>query len=97
MTPDSFWGGDIHIIFTGAAPGAAAHVYTTQRGLDMSSEANVNKILDNLAHKFYYENYVKGERNLSGTVSIASKGIVSSFQKVLTTDQKRRGYYMERR
>ena len=35
LTPDSFWGGDIHI--TSAAPGAAAHVYTTQRGLDMSS------------------------------------------------------------
>ena len=40
------------------------------------------------AHKFYYENYVKGERNLSGTVSIASKGIVSSYKKALTTDQK---------
>ena len=56
--------------------------------IQSSSESNVNKILDNLAHKFYYENYVKGERNLSGTVSIASKGIVSSFQKALTTDQK---------
>ena len=33
LTPDSFWGGDIHI--TSAAPGAAAHVYTTQRGLDL--------------------------------------------------------------
>ena len=56
--------------------------------LDTSSESNVNKILDNLAHKFYYENYMNGERNLSGTVSIASNGIVSSFQKALTTDQK---------
>ena len=41
-----------------------------------------------MAHKFYYENYVNGERNLSGTVSIASKGIVSSYKKALTTDQK---------
>ncbi len=41
-----------------------------------------------MAHKFYYENYVKGERNLSGTVSIASKGIVSSYKKALTTDKK---------
>ena len=64
------------------------HGYVTGDHLDTSSESNVNKILDNLAHKFYYENYVKGERNLSGTVSIASKGIVSSFQKALTTDQK---------
>ena len=31
---------------------------------------------------------MNGERNLSGTVSIASNGIVSSFQKALTTDQK---------
>jgi len=68
LTPDSFWGGDIHI--TSAAPGAAAHVYTTQRGLDLSSEANVNKILDNLAHKMYYHNYVNGERNLQGTVAV---------------------------
>ena len=41
-----------------------------------------------MAHKFYYENYINGERNLSGTVSIASNGIVSSFKKALTTDQK---------
>ena len=64
------------------------HGYVTGDNLDTSSESNVNKILDNLAHKFYYENYVKGERNLSGTVSIASKGIVSSYQKALTTDKK---------
>ena len=71
-----------------AAAGSGVHGYVTGDNLDTSSESNVNKILDNLAHKFYYENYVKGERNLSGTVSIASKGIVSSYKKALTTDQK---------
>ena len=89
LTPDSFWGGDIHI--TSAAPGAAAHVYTTQRGLDLSSEANVNKILDNLAHKMYYHNYVNGERNLQGTVAIASNGSESGRFKVLTSGYAKEG------
>lgn len=77
-----------NFIVKSAAAGSGVHGYVTGDHLDTFSESNVNKILDNLAHKFYYENYVKGERNLSGTVSIASKGIVSSFQKELTTDQK---------
>ena len=89
VTPDSFWGGDIHI--TSAAPGAAAHVYTTQRGLDMSSEANVNKILDNLAHKMYYDNYVNGERNLQGTVTIASDGSESGRFTVITSGHAKEG------
>ena len=89
LTPDTFWGGDIHI--TSAAPGAAAHVYTTQRGLDLSSEANVNKILDNLAHKMYYHNYVNGERNLQGTVAIASNGSESGRFKVLTSGYAKEG------
>lgn len=77
-----------NFIVKSAAAGSGVHGYVTGDNLDTSSESNVNKILDNLAHKFYYENYVKGERNLSGTVSITSKGIVSSYQKALTTDQK---------
>ena len=89
VTPDSFWGGDIHI--TSAAPGAAAHVYTTQKGLDMSSEENVNKILDNLAHKMYYHNYVNGERNLQGTVAIASDGSESGRFTVITSGHAKEG------
>ena len=86
LDPADIEGGNF--IVKSAATGSGVHGYVTGDHLDTSSESNVNKILDNLAHKFYYENYVKGERNLSGTVSIASKGIVSSFQKALTTDQK---------
>ena len=89
LTPDSFWGGDIHI--TSAAPGAAAHVYTTQRGLDMSSETNVNKILYNLSHKMYYHNYVNGERNLQGTVAIASDGSESGRFTVITSGHAKEG------
>ena len=89
VTPDSFWGGDIHI--TSAAPGATAHVYTTQKGLDMSSEENVNKILDNLAHKMYYHNYVNGERNLQGTVAIASDGSESGRFTVITSGHAKEG------
>lgn len=77
-----------NFIVKSAAAGSGVHGYVTGDNLDTSSESNVNKILDNLAHKFYYENYVKGERNLPGTVSIASKGIVSSYKKALTTDKK---------
>ena len=77
-----------NFIVKSATTGSGVHGYVTGDYLDTSSESNVNKILDNLAHKFYYENYMNGERNLSGTVSIASNGIVSSFQKALTTDQK---------
>ena len=77
-----------NFIVKSATTGSGVHGYVTGDHLDTSSESNVNKILDNLAHKFYYENYMNGERNLSGTVSIASKGIVSSYKKALTTDQK---------
>ena len=89
LTPDSFWGGDIHI--TSAAPNAYAHVFSSQKGLDVSSENNVNKILDNLAHKIYYHNYVNGERNLQGTVGIASNGAESARFKVLTEGYAKEG------
>ena len=86
LDPADIEGGNF--IVKSAAASSGVHGYVTGDHLDTSSESNVNKILDNLAHKFYYENYVNGERNLSGTVSIASKGIVSSYKKALTTDQK---------
>ena len=89
LTPESFWGGDIHI--TSAESSAAAHLYTSQKGLDVSSEDNVNKILDNLAHKVYYHNYVNGERNLQGTVGIASNGAESARFKVLTEGHAKEG------
>ena len=89
LTPESFWSGDIHI--TSAAPNAYAHVFSSQKGLDVSSEENVNKILDNLAHKIYYHNYVNGERNLQGTVGIASNGAESARFKVLTEGHAKEG------
>ena len=89
LSPESFWGGDIHI--TSAAPNAYAHVFSSQKGLDVSSEDNVNKILDNLAHKIYYHNYVNGERNLQGTVGIASNGAESARFKVLTEGYVKEG------
>ena len=89
LTPESFWGGDIHI--TSAAPNSGAHMYTSRKGLDLSSEDNVNKVLDNLAHKVYYHNYVNGERNLQGTVAIASTGAESARFKVLTEGHAKEG------
>ena len=89
LTADSFWGGDIHI--TSAAPNAGAHLYTSRKGLDLSTEDNVNKVLDNLAHKVYYHNYVTGERNLEGTVAIASEGAESGRFKILTSGYAKEG------
>ena len=89
LTPESFWGGDVHI--TSAAPNSGAHMYTSRKGLDLSTEDNVNKVLDNLAHKVYYHNYVNGERNLQGTVAIASEGAESARFKVLTEDYAKEG------
>ena len=89
LTADSFWGGDIHI--TSAAPNAGAHLYTSRKGLDLSTEDNVNKVLDNLAHKMYYHNYVTGERNLEGTVAIASEGAESGRIKVVTSGYAKEG------
>ena len=89
LTADSFWGGDIHI--TSAAPNAGVHLYTSRKGLDLSTEDNVNKVLDNLAHKVYYHNYVTGERNLEGTVGIASEGAESGRFKVLTSGYAKEG------
>ena len=89
LTPESFWGGDVHI--TSAAPNSGAHMYTSRKGLDLSSEDNVNKVLDNLAHKVYYHNYVNGERNLQGTVAIASTGAESARFKVLTEGHAKEG------
>ena len=89
LTADSFWGGDIHI--TSAAPNSGAHLYTSRKGLDLSTEDNVNKVLDNLAHKVYYHNYVTGERNLEGTVAIASEGAESGRFKVVTSGYAKEG------
>ena len=89
LTADSFWGGDIHI--TSAASNAGAHLYTSRKGLDLSTEDNVNKVLDNLAHKMYYHNYVTGERNLEGTVAIASEGAESGRIKVVTSGYAKEG------
>ncbi len=79
---------DIHI--TSAESNARLHLYTSQKGLDVSSEDNVNKILDNLAHKVYYHNYVNGE-TLQGTVAIASNGAESARFKVLTEGHAKEG------
>ena len=89
LTPESFWGGDVHI--TSAAPNSGAHMYTSRKGLDLSTEEHVNKVLDNLAHKVYYHNYVNGERNLQGTVAIASEGAESARFKVLTEGHAKEG------
>ncbi|RJU18242.1 autotransporter outer membrane beta-barrel domain-containing protein [Veillonella sp. AF36-20BH] len=89
LTPESFWGGDVHI--TSAAPNSGAHMYTSRKGLDLSTEDNVNKVLDNLAHKVYYHNYVNGERNLQGTVAIASEGAESARFKVLNEGYAKEG------
>ncbi len=50
---------------------------TQSEGIDMTSEATVQKVLDTLAGKLVYEGFTKGEDNLNGKVQIAS-GLTSS-------------------
>ena len=54
-----------------AENGSAVVLRTDSSGVNTSSEATVNKVLDALANKLYYTDYVSGSRNLDGQVQIA--------------------------
>ena len=52
-------------------------------GLALSKD-QVNEVLDNLAKKVYYDAYVTGERNLTGTVAVAEGLTTSGLYKILS-------------
>ena len=58
---------------------------TSSTGITMFDEDMVNSVLNTLAGKLYYDAYKNGERNLNGTVQIAS-GLTSSSAALKTGD-----------
>ena len=67
--PENILGGNFTV--KTAENGSAVVLRTDRSGVNTSSEATVNKVLDALANKLYYTDYVSGSRNLDGQVQIA--------------------------
>ena len=79
-----FAAGDTHI--KSAELGSGIIVSTDNNGINLKNEALVQKVLNNLAGKLYYDAYVDNERNLSGKVQIASGLTGSSISKLVGGD-----------
>lgn len=68
-----------------AETGSAVALRTDSSGINTSSEATVNKVLDALANKLYYTDYVNGSRNLDGQVQIAEGLTAASAAKYVSS------------
>ena len=66
-------------IIKGAAAGSAVSLITDNTGISMNNDASVANVLNALAGKLTYSNFVNGENNLNGSVKIAD-GLTSSSQ-----------------
>ncbi len=66
-------------IIKGAAAGSAVSLITDSTGISMDNDASVANVLNALAGKLTYSNFVNGENNLNGSVKIAD-GLTSSSQ-----------------
>ena len=77
--PENILGGNFTV--KTAEPGSAVALRTDSNGVNTSSEATVNKVLDALANKLYYTDYVNGSRNLDGQVQIAEGLTAASAAK----------------
>ena len=66
-------------IIKGAAAGSAVSLITDNTGISMDNDASVANVLNTLAGKLTYSNFVNGENNLNGSVKIAD-GLTSSSQ-----------------
>ena len=66
-------------IIKGAAAGSAVSLITDNTGISMDNDASVANVLNALAGKLTYSNFVNGENNLNGSVKIAD-GLTSSSQ-----------------
>ena len=62
-----------------AAAGSAVSLITDNTGISMNNDASVANVLNALAGKLTYSNFVNGENNLNGSVKIAD-GLTSSSQ-----------------
>ena len=77
--PENILGGNFTV--KTADSGSAVALRTDSSGVNTSSEATVNKVLDALANKLYYTDYVSGSRNLDGQVQIAEGLTAASTAK----------------
>ena len=77
--PENILGGNFTV--KTAETGSAVALRTDSSGINTSSEATVNKVLDALANKLYYTDYVSGNRNLDGQVQIAEGLTAASAAK----------------
>ena len=64
-------------IIKSAAAGSAVSLITDNTGISMNNDASVANVLNALAGKLTYSNFVNGENNLSGYVKIAD-GLTAS-------------------
>ena len=74
-----YYGGDT--LIKSAAAGSNITLVTDNANIDTANGEQVEKVLNALAGKLYYNAYVNNERNLAGTVSIADGLTASSFTK----------------
>ena len=77
--PENILGGNFTV--KTAETGSAVALRTDSSGINTSSETTVNKVLDALANKLYYTDYVNGSRNLDGQVQIAEGLTAASAAK----------------
>lgn len=77
-------GGDIKV-YSAVSERDGSHASMTLRtdnaGLTMTDEGQVERVLDNLAHKLIYTGYAEGHRALEGKVEIAEGLTAQSAQK----------------
>ena len=66
-------------VIKGAAAGSVVSLITDNTGISMDNDASVANVLNALAGKLTYSNFVNGENNLNGSVKIAD-GLTSSSQ-----------------
>ena len=68
-----------------AAEGSVVSMITDNTGIAMDNQTSVNNVLNALAGKLTYSNYVNGEKNLTGYVKIAD-GLTASSAALKTGD-----------
>ena len=78
---DNYAAGDT--IIKNAAEGSVVSMITDNTGIAMDNQASVNNVLNALAGKLTYSNFVNGEKNLTGFVKIAD-GLTASSAALKT-------------
>ncbi|WP_293812674.1 hypothetical protein [uncultured Phascolarctobacterium sp.] len=80
---DNYAAGDT--VIKHAAEGSVVSMITDNTGISMDNRTSVNNVLNALAGKLTYSNYVNGEKNLNGYVKIAD-GLTASSAALKTED-----------